>query len=342
MLQGAFAAKLGVGLVVFAAAYASAPLVAAEVLRQPQMAPYLRIAYLGIVGMQLQNFYLAGFAGRLEFRRVATLAILAPLLILVAVSIAWWSGGLGVSLCLAIYAIAPLCASGFGVAVLSHRFLVRREGTARSIATLWRFSRWVYGSSVLGTVRFRLNSVLLSRLADIDDVGLFNYGDKLASVLSLFATTILTVFVPRTAHLAGGEELTRLLRRNVRWFLVLLPAVVVVPLAARPAIELLSPHYVAAAPIFTILFFSILFSLLALPSRAVLYSVDRPEVETAIEGIALVLALISGYVLIQSLGGMGAALSMLLQRVVSAGLTLAMAHRSVEQPGRRARSPREA
>ena len=141
---------------------------------------------------------------------------------------------------------------------------------------------------MLGTVRFRLNTILLARFATMAQVGLYSYADKLASVVTLFTGTLLTVLVPRASHLVKQNELKGLLRKSYRAVLLLLPALITVPFVARPLISWLAPEYVEAAPIFSIIFASVLFSLAMLPSSTVLYSINRPHVETAVECLSLI------------------------------------------------------
>ena len=293
VLKTAFGMKMAAALTVLAVGYLTATPVAESILGRPEVAPYLRIAYFGVIGLQLQGFYLAYFAARLEFVRGALFGALSPLVILVAVVVCWWRQTLDVEACVRIYAFAPLVVGVVAFAALPP-LLARRGPRVATLGALWRFGRWIYASNVLGTLRYRMNSILLSRMATMEAVGLYNYGDKLASTLSLFSSTILTVFVPRVSHLITPDELRGVLRQNYRWLVALLPVSAVALLGARPLILMLAPDYVEAAPVFALLFISILLSLLALPSRTVLYSVNRQQVETGIEATALVLVRVWG------------------------------------------------
>lgn len=332
VLKAVFLTKVAAASIVFVLGYLAAPFVAREILVRPEMTPYLRIAHVGIFGAQLSGFFHSYFAARLQFVRNALFSMVAPLGILLAVLGIWRRGDLDVWSCLVIYVGAPLVVCAITTAVLGRHLLGARTRLGPSLRAVWRFSRWIYVTNVLGTVRFRLNSILLARYATLPEVGLYNYGDKLASILTLFTSSITTVLVPRASHLLEGEELRALLRSSYRFMLLLVPALLVVPFVSRPLIAFLAPAYVEAAPIFSVLFVSILFSLAALPSSTVLYSVNQPHVETVVEMIALLLTLVGGYLLVRSHGGIGAAAIMLIQRTVSASLVIGWVYAKVYRP----------
>jgi O-antigen/teichoic acid export membrane protein len=118
------------------------------------------------------------------------------------------------------------------------------------------------------------------------------------------------------------NELKDLLRKSYRAVLLLVPALIAVSFVARPLIAWLAPDYVASAPIFSIIFASVLFSLAMLPSSTVLYSVNRPHVETLVECVALAVTASGAFLLIPKFGGLGAAVAMLVQRALSATITM--------------------
>src|SRR5262249_26065181 len=103
---------------------------------------------------------------------------------------------------------------------------------------------------------------------------------------------------------------------------LLVPLFIAVPFAIRPVIAFLSPEYVGASGICVVLSISILMTLASLPSNTVLYSMNRPHVETFVEVLALALTAILGVTLIRSYGGIGAAFAMLIKRTVSASLVI--------------------
>ena len=120
-----------------------------------------------------------------------------------------------------------------------------------------------------------------------------------------------------------------LLRRTYRVLAWFVPLAVVLPLAARPLIRLHKPEYLEAAPLFAILFVSILFTIASRPARTVLYSIHKPQVETIVQLIALAITLAFGIVLIRAHGTIGAAVAMLIQRAISATILMGYVYRVV-------------
>jgi O-antigen/teichoic acid export membrane protein len=328
VLKAVFLFKIGAGLVVLAVGYAVAPWLA-DLLDTPEVTPYLRIAFVGVLGNHLVRFYEAYFRSRLEFERNALFSMAMPAVIALAVGWLWWRDSLTALQCQGVHAVAPLVASALAALLLPHGFLRSGKGAGQAFGSVWRFGRWVWVTNVLGTVRFRLNAILLVKLATLTEVGLYAYGDKLASVLSLVSTTMTTVYVPRASHLLTRDEFRKLLRRTYRLLAWFIPLAVVLPLAARPLIRLHKPEYLDAAPLFAILFVSILFTIAALPARTVLYSIHRPQVETTVQAIALGVTLIFGILLIRAWGALGAAVAMLIQRSLSATMLMGYVYRVV-------------
>ena len=151
----------------------------------------------------------------------------------------------------------------------------------------------------------------------------------MASVLSVISTTMTTVYIPRTSRLLTKQEFKKLLRRTYGVMACFIPVAVLMPLAARPLIRLHKPEWLDAAPIFTVLFVSILFTIAALPARTVLYSIHKPQVETTVQCIALAVTLGFGIMLIRTHGALGAAIAMLVQRAISATILMGYVYRVV-------------
>ena len=333
VLRAVFLTKLFLAALLVAVLWVASPIIAERILARPEAAPYIRIAAIGVFGNQLGGFWQAYFGSRLQFLRNAAFSTIAPAGILVIVVGLRLRGMLDVATCLHVYVWVPLVVCAGATFALGPRFLRATGPVLPPLRSVWRFSRWVYLSNALSVVRFRLNGILLARLATLQDVGLYGYGDKLASVLTLFTSAITTVFVPRASRLLTKDELRALLRMSYRWMLMLTPLFVLGPFAVRPVIAFLSPEYVEASRICVILSVSIVFSLASLPSNTVLYSMNQPYVETFIEVIALALTAVLGVTLVRSHGGVGAAVAMLVQRFVSATLMIGWVYIAVFRRG---------
>jgi O-antigen/teichoic acid export membrane protein len=328
VLRAVFHFKVVAGLVVCAAGYVLAPALA-RALDTPALVPYLRVAFVGVLGTHLHRFYEAYFRSRLEFLCNALFSLITPGAIVVAVGWLWWDASLTALRCQGIHAVAPLLACAVAALLLPHGYLRRGRDDGAALREVWRFGRWVYLTNVLSQVRSKLNAILLVTLSTLTDVGLYAYADRLAGMLSLLSTTLTTVYMPRASHLLTLDEFRGLLRKTYRAFLWVVPLLVVLPFVVRPLIRLHKPEYLDAAPLFLILFASILFTVAALPARTVLYSINRPHVESVVQGIALAVALGAGIVLILRVGVAGAAYAMLIQRFISATLLMGYVYRHV-------------
>jgi len=328
VLRSVFRFKIVAGLAAGGLGYLVAPGLA-RVLDTPELTPYLRVAFAGVLGTHLHRFYEAYFRSRLEFTRNAVFSLVMPGAIVAAVGLLWWRDSLTALRCQGIYAAAPLVACGLAAILLPHAFLRGAPRDPEALQEVWRFGRWVYATNLLGKVRSKLNTLLLVMMTTLTDVGLYAYADRLAGMLSLFSTTLTTVYMPRAAHLLARDEYRDLLRKTYKAFFWFVPLLAALPFVARPLIRLHKPEYGEAAPLFLILFLSIVFTVLALPARTVLYSMNRPHVETIIQAIALAVALGFGIALILAQGVIGAAYAMLVQRGLSAIILMGYVYRTL-------------
>ena len=329
ILKTVFLVKLVTGLLAAAVGLVAAPFLATHLLNTPEVAPYVRIAMAGVLGMHLHRFYQAYFRANLEFSRHAAFILIEPVLILAVVGSVWLLGSLELTPVQTAYAFAPLLAALAMGALLPRGYLRARVDAWRQLKEVWHFSRWVYASNLLGTLRFRLNAILLANFATTAAVASYSYADKLASTLSMLTNALSTVYVPRASHLLVRSELRDMLRKTYRVMLAAVPPLLIVPLFARPLINLLQPEYVDATPVFVLLFVSILFTLVALPARSVLYSIHRPQVDTAIQATAIAVTVLAGVPLILQFGAVGAAVAMLVQRFLSATLMIGYVYLAV-------------
>ena len=332
VLRAGFLFKIAAGVVAPVVGYLLAPWLAGAVWDRPDLVPYLRIAFTGVLGAHLHRFYEAYFRARLEFERNALFCLVMPGTILVSVGVLWWQDAMTALRCQGIYAAAPLVACALAAYLLPHTFLRTRQPVGAALAAVWRFGRWVWLTNVLGTVRLRLNPILLANLTAVTEVGLYAYADKLASSLSLISTAMTTVYVPRASHLTSREEFRALLRRSYRVFVWFIPVAVLLPFLARPLIRLHKPEYEGATLLFAILFPSVLFTVVSLPARTVLYSLHKPQIEAAVQIASLVITALAAIPLIRSYGAVGAALAMLVQRAISAAVLMGYVYRVVERP----------
>lgn len=324
-----FLIKIVTGLAVSAVGYLIAPFLAQRVMERPELTPYLRVAFVGVIGMHLYRFYETWLQSRLEFVRNAVFVLIMPAAILVSMVAFWAMDTLDALRAQGIYALAPLAATVVAIFVVPHDFLRARGGAGREMGELFRFGRWIWITEVVTTLRLRINAVYLARMATLGQVSFYSYGDKLSAFLTLITGTLQTVYVPRVARLVTRTELKSVLRRTYRMLLLMIPALLLVPFAARPLIGLLQPDYVDAAPIFAVLFVSVLFNIAVHPAVTVLYSLNLPRVETIVQSGSLMLTVVLGYVLVRDHGAMGGAVAMLIQRGLSAIVMIAYVYHVV-------------
>ncbi|MFC2173483.1 oligosaccharide flippase family protein [Acidobacteriota bacterium] len=300
----------------------------------PEAVLPIRIAVFGILGRALINYLSVFFKSRQDFIRNAVTVALGPLFIMLGMAFLWITKNLTVSSALLVYALAPVLA--FLILYLSPWFRLRPRSPHVSrwgmFSRLVRFGKYVFVTNVASAVRTRLMAFLIPLWATRADLGLYGAGDYVANVLSLVSASILTTLVPKASSRINADEIRSFLAKNVkRSFLLTLPFFAVIPFVG-PVVRLLAQwlsivaEYQDAVPIMNLIYAGVLFSIIILPVRSVLYAIRRPHVETVVEIVMVALVITLGLILLPRYGIMGAAAVMFIQRLLTCLILLTYAY----------------
>lgn len=255
---------------------------------------------------------------------MAIAAVLSSLAFLVALGLAIWLD-LGFAGVAAAYAIGGIANSGPAVWVL--------RGRLRPAADLgmWRdLARWAAPQGaivVLGVVYFRLDSFLLSFLADRREVALYGLGYKVVEVLIFVPGYFVATLFPEFARAERRSE--RLAGMTQAGFTLLeLMSVAVVIVFAGFAAETVrvvgGPRFADAAPVLAVLTAALVFLYLNTLFFQALVAMgeQRRLVWSVLAVLAVNIAL--NFLLIPPLGAMGSALAVVTCEILSLaiGLTL--------------------
>jgi len=140
------------------------------------------------------------------------------------------------------------------IVVLSHRltpWINITQNTEWSIRPLFRFALPVLLVDVLLILTAQVNVLLIGRLMDSQDVGVFNVALQTTFIGMMFLNSVNLIFAPTIADLVNRGETERLLtlyRESTRWVLMLaLPLYLGLALVAHPLMALFGPQFTAGA-----------------------------------------------------------------------------------------------
>jgi O-antigen/teichoic acid export membrane protein len=345
LLRVLLTAKIVLSFVVIAAGWLLAGLVADWAGGREQVW-LIRIALLGIPGRLLIKYCTVYFKARQEFARNAVAVAVEPLMIVIGLAVLFWTGRFGAMSALAVYCLGPLAAF---VVVYASPWMPKLEvrswsGAWRQFTTLFSFGKFLFVTNGTASIRTRILSFYIAKWRTEGDVGIYGAGDQLSTILSILSDAILTTLVPKASSRIRADEIRRFLKRNLKkTTLMSLPLFLAIPLS-WPAMALASSwspkiaQYRESIPVFNLIFAGMLFSIISLPVRSVLYAVKKPQVETVIEIFMLALVAALGFFVVPYNGGfggiIGAAAVMLVQRFLTCVVLIAYAYiRIYRDPG---------
>jgi predicted AlkP superfamily phosphohydrolase/phosphomutase/O-antigen/teichoic acid export membrane protein len=326
--QAAARCQVLISLVVFAALFAAAPLLA-QLLRDPSLTAYLRLAFVDILAMGAYAYYRGVLNGWRAFRQLAaTITAYALTKLLISSLLVYL--GFGVQ-----GALIGNVASSLGGLAVGFLWIRRRPTLSGEARPLNGLNERQILAFVLPTILFTLASNVLlgldlmgvkALLADANQVGYYGAAVKLAEAPRLVLLAFSFTLLPSLSHAiaAGNEALTRsYLQQTIRLLaLALLPLLALVTATAGPLVTLVfSAPYRAAAPILTVLIFVYAIYTVYITLISALLAENRPGRALAIPLALLPVAFAAVWLGVSRVGVMGAAFASLLS-VTSAAVVV--------------------
>jgi O-antigen/teichoic acid export membrane protein len=216
--------------------------------------------------------------------------------------------------------LATSLVAGEGLAATLGVAALRRERVALAFSRAT--ARWMLASAwplalaqVLVIAYFRVDMLVLARVVDVAEVGLFGVIVRIAEPVGMIPAAIAASLYGALSPLWGarGADATRLYR--VVLAVVVAYGIVAAGVLASFAPVLLAwvvPRYVAAGPALQILAWSLVFMSANMVTTAALNSLGRHRLVTGIAGGTLIFAVLANVLLIPWLGIQGAALATVL------------------------------
>jgi len=301
VLRPALRLKLAMSLVAVACAEAFALALGYG----PQFMDYLALASLGLLFSATASTLATSFQATLSMRRLVPVNATANLLMLALV----WAG-IFLHVSVAGFLMAAALAEAYGLALTF--LLLRRAGHwAQRVAPVWAPARGLLAeatplglASVLVMVYFRLDTIVLSKVAGETEVGRYGAIFRVTEGSLALAAGLAATFLPLlSSYLANPDSRPRALELYERGFNVLLASSVLlastIMLLAGPIMRLLyGAPYADAAPGLAVLTWSTVFMSLNILQGSTFVALGRQRtllgitVVNLLINVALVLTLI--------------------------------------------------
>ena len=254
-------------------------------------------------------------AGRLVLTAACLLGGMLTPMLAVGATLAGYVGAAGLG-----YALCPRAARG-------------RQGQAELRPVIWQYSRWLIVSSLIYLFYTRLDQLMLSRMEGTHAAGIYGASVTFIQLVDLLTASLLTVFLPQMCATTDSVELRSRMWSSVRvsamLALPLLPALLVI----RPVMEvLLGGQFLAAIPIFTVIFPGAVVNMLTHPLQVIMHARTRTGVLTAMDIGVLAFNGAANWVAIGHYGMMGAAVAALLTRLLASAVLVVLVARELRSP----------
>jgi antigen flippase len=195
---------------------------------------------------------------------------------------------------------------------------------------LWRFSRWIAVAAVASTIFLSLDVLLLGHFRPAAEVGLYGVALALLAKFELLLNAVITSSFPEAARYHLKDDLRRYVFRTMRLTgLASIGFLLIVPFSALLLVALYGQAYAGAALPFAILLIGLAVGLNAQPAAFVLYPLGRVRWIAFGDLLQLLWFTGVGLWLIPARGALGAALAVLLTRLLGAGLTAVFVTRAL-------------
>ncbi|MCP3980227.1 MAG: oligosaccharide flippase family protein [bacterium] len=293
-------------------------------LEDPGQVAALTLAFVGIFVTRLAAYVLSVLRTYQKFRHYAVAGLASAFVLLTGVAWLFATDGIDVLgivvLTLLVAPAVKLVVGALGVPAAIFRPQLPSRERVREILS---FGKWIWGTSLLDSGVRRVNILLLTSLAGFQATGYFQMASRLAEFLSLIFEPVRKYLLPKFTAIADRPAMRRALSKTysrLGWTVLILPPAWIL---AAPAMRIFpGAEWMPAVFLFQVLIAARLLFLLSKPLAFVLFSLKRPEVQTYLHLLGMVIYMASAAFLIPQYGAAGAAWSIF---VFSATLLVAFA-----------------
>ena len=308
--------KLVVGLLVFVAGWFLSPVIARSVFVKPELESALRFSFAGVGFLLLLSFTLANLQALQRFWGWSGVQVGTNLFRVLIILALLLLGNLSLSTALATYISMPLIGFFIGLFLIPSGFH-KVKGETSVAGEFFKYKKWVAAFTVVAAFGARLDTFNSARLLSSAQLGIYSAANRLVQIVPQIVSAIGTVIAPKMAGIRSVKELVDYLKKTQ----VMVLGLAILGILAIPVVLFLIPYlfgseYLAAGPIFIVLFFAMLIFLISIPVHmAVFYYFSKPSLFfwLSLGHLAIIAGL--GWYLVTLHGAIGAAVAVLIGQI---------------------------
>lgn len=315
VLTSALALRVLLGIPVVLIGAAAGTQVAGRVFQDGMYTWPVVLGLVGSLGAALWSFHLSTWQARQAFAGYAVMVSLVNALRVLSVPVLIWIGQLTLIVIMGLHVIIYYLCTAVAFGLLRRHFANLRINKAL-LRELLRFSKWPAMASLCFLLQVNLGVPILNYFVDSREAGLYAAGSALLMGVDFLTVSLLTTLLPKVSQFTGLEQCRSYVQRSFPLNLLIAAALLPLTFFGGPLVLLLfGPAYEGTIPVFHVLFFGALATLVTHPLYLVFYAMNRPHLYTLTGIVALIGWIVAGCWLIPAYGAVGAAWTTLIARL---------------------------
>ncbi len=305
--------KLVVWLFSFLVVFFLSPFIANQFFHQPGLINPLRLVAIGIGGALLFSYATSALQAYQKYFLWSAVNIISNFLRLISILLLGYYLVVNSSSSLIVYIIFPFFGFFISLLILPTRQIFSVKGELKLTRKLFSYNIPVAIFTIISAFSARLDTYMTASILNIKEVGIYGVATQLNQVMPQLVSAIGLVSAPKFASFQNNQQMLTYLKKlqGLVTFLCLL-GILAIPIASYFIPIIYGAEYQTAIMPFIFIFLAMLVFLFSVPvHNSVIFYFGRPDVFiwTSIGYLLIIGGL--GYLLISSLGIMGAAITVL-------------------------------
>lgn len=304
--------KVIVSLIVFVSGFLISDFMATIVFGKPELANYLRLAFLGVSFTLFYGFITSALQAYQKFFAWSLVQIGTNLLRLLLIFLLVALGILSLTNSLFVYILMPLIGFFVGLFFLKQRFW-NANGESGVVKELFNFNKWIAAFIFISAISSRLDTFISARFLNTFDLGLYAVAVQLTQVVPQIAGALSIVIAPKMASMTNiGSLVVYFKKVQLMVFGLAGLGLVLIPIGIALLPVFYGQSYQGSTPVFVVLFIAMLVFLISVPiHNVIIYYFSYPKFFWWLSLGHLAIISFFGLNLIPKYGLMGASLSVL-------------------------------
>lgn len=302
-----------------------ATIIAAQFYPDIHLTDLIQLGAVSLFADALLAFSMVILEAHQRFGVMSLIGVFQSVLRAALITILFVGHGINLYSLLILESIVPLAVFIYSLRWLPRDYIVPHRPLFQYVTVLFHFTKWVALAALASAIFLRLDVLMLSYFRPTAEVGFYAVALALVNKLDVFKSAVLTTAFPEACRHTDPIELRVYVFQSLRLTgtatLLFLPLFAIGGLLIQWIYGL---EYLAAVPALYPLLLAYLIGLNVEPTAYVLYPLNRPRWIAVSDLIQLVFTLGINLILIPAFGIIGAALGVLLTRILAGVITFSL------------------